>query len=106
MPSALSPVVLGIPADEARPFVRRLVEREDGLDWTRRHAGAAVDALVGMNIEHLSRSEGGLILSRVDAVDRADIHASRILRAYAGLADDIRQRAFLSSSYRYNRLTS
>src|SRR5512138_1185517 len=43
-PVAFSPVVVGISADEARPFVRGFVQREDGLDRTRRDAGAAVDA--------------------------------------------------------------
>src|SRR5215471_5733714 len=47
-PSALGPEVLGVSANVARPFVRCLIQREDGLDRTGRHAGAAVDAFVGM----------------------------------------------------------
>src|SRR5215831_16120551 len=90
-PSALSPVVVGVPCDKARPVSGRLVEREDGLDRAGRHAGAAVDAFVRMNIEHLSRSKRGLILSRVNAIDGANIHARGVLGAYAGLADDVCQ---------------
>src|SRR3954462_13909048 len=47
-PIRLPLVVLGVFLDEARPLVRRFVERKDGVDGTRRHARAAVDAFVGM----------------------------------------------------------
>src|SRR2546430_15812578 len=52
-PIRLPLVVLRVFRDEARPLVRRLVERKDGVDRTCRHTRAAVDAFVGMNIEHL-----------------------------------------------------
>src|SRR5262252_2124417 len=88
-PSALSPVVVGIRGDESRPLPRGFIKREDRLDRTRRHTSAAVDAFVGMNIKHLSRSKGGLILSRMNTVDGTNIHASRVLGAYARLANDV-----------------
>src|SRR5439155_1289372 len=59
------------------------------LDRTRRHARAAVDALVRMNIEHLSHREIRFVLARMNTVDRADIDARRIFRPDAGFADDI-----------------
>src|SRR5436190_14893906 len=83
-------VIVRILVNKIRPPGRRLVERENSLDRARRHAGAAVDALVRMNIEHLGRGELGLVLPGVNAVHRADVHARGILRTDAGLADDIR----------------
>src|SRR5262245_12875932 len=85
-------VVVRVGPDEIGPFVRRLVEREDGLDRTGRYAGAAVDAFVGVDVQHLRRGERQLVLPRVDAVDGTDVHARGILRSDAGLADDIRHR--------------
>ena len=46
----------------------RLVERVDGLDGAGGHAGAAIDALVGMNIEHPGRLERRFV--RDEAADR------------------------------------
>src|SRR5215203_6395783 len=57
------------------PLVGHLVEREDRLDGARGNARAAVDALVGVDEQLLGSRELGLILARVNAVDRADIHA-------------------------------
>src|SRR5580765_6490408 len=83
-------VVVAIPGDEAIPRPRRLVERENRVDRTRRHAGTTVDALVRMNVQHLSRWKLRFVFPRVDAVHRAYIHASRVLRTNAWLADDVR----------------
>src|SRR5262245_20581103 len=82
-------VIVRIPRNKVDPLLRRLVEREDGLDRTRRHTGAAIDALVGMNIEHLGRGERRLVLPWVDAVHGTDVHARGILRADARFADDV-----------------
>src|SRR5712692_10557246 len=87
---SMRPIVVPVLPNEIVPLLRRFVEREDRLDRARRHAGAAVDALVGMNIKHLSRGELGLVLPGMNAVDRADVHARSILDADAWLADDIR----------------
>ena len=43
--------VLRVHRDEVLPLVGRLVEGEDRFDGTRGHAGAAIDALVGMDEE-------------------------------------------------------
>src|SRR2546429_7346812 len=82
-------LVPSLPADKAAPLPRRLVEREDRLDRARRDARPAVDALVGVNIEHVRAREGVFVLARVDAVHRTDIHARGVLRSDARLADDI-----------------
>ena len=43
--------MLGVDLDVALPLVRHLVERENRLDRAGRHAGAAVDAFVGVDVE-------------------------------------------------------
>src|SRR5262245_47709682 len=86
-------VIVPVSVDKRRPVDRRLVERVNGLDRTGRHAGPAIDTLVGVNIEHFCRGEGRLVLSGMDTVDRADVHAGCILRPDARLADDIGQRS-------------
>src|SRR5262245_48284835 len=86
----MSPIVVRVLPDETGPLLRRLVEREDRLDGTGRHARAAVDALVGVDVQHLRRVERRLVLPRVDTVHGTDVHARGILRSDAGLADDIR----------------
>src|SRR5262245_24088500 len=88
----MSPIVVRVLPDEVGPLLRRLVEREDRLDGTGRHARAAVDALVGMDVRQLGRGEFGLVFPRVDAVHGTDVHARGILRPDTGLADDIRHR--------------
>src|SRR5579871_2437876 len=79
----LGSVIQLVLADEFRPLSRCFFERKNRLDGAGRHARAAVDAFVGMNIEHFGCAERRLVLTRMDAVDRADIHASRVLGAYA-----------------------
>src|SRR5215471_6080497 len=86
----MSPIVVRVLPDVGGPSLRRLVEREDRFHRTGRHAGAAVDALVGMDVEHVGRGERRLVLARMDAVHRTDIHTRGILRPDTGLADDIR----------------
>src|SRR5690606_19211128 len=55
--------------------------REDRGDGALRLAGAAIDTLVRVDVV--------LILALVDAVDRADLDAARVLGADAGLGDDV-----------------
>ena len=51
--------ILRIHRDVVLPLVGCFVEREDCFDGTGRYAGAAIDALVGMNVEHLGGREIG-----------------------------------------------
>jgi len=67
---------------EVRPLVRYVCIGEDRLNRALRLTGAAVDALVRMDVE--------LILTLVDAVDGAHLDATRVFRLDAGLGDDIR----------------
>ena len=59
--------------------------REDRVDRAGVRAGAAVDAGVRVDVEHLGAAEVRLVRRRVDAVDRADRHAGRV--GATGLGD-------------------
>src|SRR5215472_8026192 len=73
------PCVLG---GELGPLLGDVVFVEDRLDGADRLAGAAVDALVGVDVEHP--------LAFVDAVDRAFLDAALVLDVDARLGDHIR----------------
>src|SRR5918992_2537382 len=75
-------VVLG---DEALPLVGHLFHGEDRLDGAGVDAEAAVDALLGVDVEHLP-----VLVLAVDAIDRADVDAGRVFGADAGFSDDVR----------------
>src|SRR5689334_271422 len=45
--------ILAVPGDVRRPAIGGLFEREDRFDRAGRNAGTAVDALVGMDVEHV-----------------------------------------------------
>src|SRR6266849_2363475 len=68
--------------DEVLPVGRRLVLGEDRFHRAHRLAGAAVDALIRVDVEHLR--------PLVDAVDRADLDAGLVLDVDARLRDDVR----------------
>src|SRR6185437_6338690 len=74
---------------ERLPLRRERVLREDRLDRALRLAGAAVDALLGVDHEDA--------LELVDAVDRADVHAGEVFDVDAGLGDDVRHSGAQSS---------
>ena len=74
--------------NECRPFMGSFVQRVDRLHRAGRHAGAAVDAFVGVDVEHLGRIERGLVFARMDAVHRADVDAGGIFRFNARVGDD------------------
>src|SRR6266700_7931757 len=75
--------VVDVDLDELRPLPRHLVLREDGVHRAGVDAGAAVDALIGIDVVHV-----GVVVG-VDAVDRADLHAGGVLDTDAGLGDHI-----------------
>ena len=68
--------------DERLPLVGQRVLGEDRLDRALRLAGAAVDALLGVDHQHPAHL--------VDAVHRADVDAGLVLQVDAGLGDDVR----------------
>ena len=64
---------------------RRVVDRRNG---TGRDAGATIDALLGVDVQHRGGLELGLVLPRVDAVHGADVDAGSILRVNARIGDN------------------
>ena len=67
----------------------QLVLGEAGVDRAGLDARVAVDALLGIDVEHLDLVVVGLVRRRVDAVDRADLDARVVLGADAGLCDHV-----------------
>src|SRR5690606_27894657 len=67
--------------DVVRPLGRDIGVREDRSDGALGLAGAAVDALVRMDVV--------LVLALIDAVDGTDLDAARVLRPDARLGDHI-----------------
>src|SRR5262245_11394693 len=70
-----------------RSRIDALVDRRDRA---RRHAGAAIDALIRMNVEHRRLREFGLVFPWMNAVHRANVHAGGVLRFDARVGDDER----------------
>src|SRR3954465_7619303 len=81
--------VLRVDLAEALPLVGHLVLGEARVDRARLDAGVAVDALLRVDVELLDGVVVGLVRSRMDAVDRADLGAGVVLLSDAGLGDDV-----------------
>jgi len=71
----------------ALPLLRNIVFVVDRLNGADRLTGAAVNALVGVDVEHP--------LAFVDAVDRALVDARTVLEIHARLGDDVGHRLVL-----------
>jgi hypothetical protein len=86
---ALFLIVHGVSFRERGPFLRQVVKRKDGGHGTNRHTGPAIDALDRINVEHWNVGEVAFILTRVDTINRANVHASGVLGVDAGFSDNI-----------------
>src|SRR4029453_16880918 len=82
-------IILRILRREVLPFVGHLVEGENRFHGARRHARAAIDALIRVDEELFGRLECRLVLPRMDAVHRANVDARRVLDADAGFRDHV-----------------
>src|SRR6476620_4286247 len=71
------------------PLVGQLVLGEARIDRAGLHAGVAVDALLGIDVEHLGSVIAGLVGRRVDAVHGAHLDAGVVLGADARLGDHV-----------------
>src|SRR5207247_9942829 len=80
---------LGVQLDGLLPVVRQLVLGEASVNRARLDAGIAVDALIGVDEEHLARVVVGLLGGRMDAVDRTHLDARVVLGPDARLCDYI-----------------
>src|SRR4051794_26463475 len=80
-------VVLSVALDVALPLVGQLILREAGVHRAGLHARIAVDALVGIDEEHLGRVVIRLVGGRMDAVDRTHLDTRVVLGPDARLCD-------------------
>jgi hypothetical protein len=79
----------GILAVEVKPPVEiRLGVRLDSVDWALRLSDAAIDALVGMDDEH--------IVALIEAVDRANFDAIGVFALDANFSDDVGHRSHMA----------
>jgi hypothetical protein len=74
----LTSEVGGVARGEVVPFFREIIEREDGRHRANRDAGAAIDALDGIDIKQFRRRVLGVVFLRMNAIHRARIHASGV----------------------------
>src|SRR5271165_1150833 len=85
----LSAEVLGVTLGVFLPLFRQIVERENGRNRANRHARAAINALDGVDVQHLFRGELVAVLFGMDAVHRTGIDTGRVLSANTGFRDYI-----------------
>ena len=80
------------------PLARHVGVWEDCLNWTLGFTRSTVDAFVRMDIK--------LILTLVDAVDRTDFNATRVLSLDAWFGDDVGHGSCWSGRFRLAPKTS
>src|SRR5215211_2176770 len=81
--------VLDVDVRVLRPLLGELILGEAGVDRAGLDAGVAVDALLGVDVQHLDLVVVRLVRRRVDAVDGADLDAGVVLLPDAGLGDHV-----------------
>src|SRR6516165_340513 len=72
-------VPVGVHRGELLPLFGEIFESEDGGDGTDRDAGAAVDTLDRIDVQHGFGRIGRFVFARVDAVHRANINTGGVL---------------------------
>src|SRR5580658_6277949 len=98
--TALSPEVLRVPLGVLFPLFRQIVEREDGRDRTHGHAGAAVDAFHGIDIQHLFGPVLVGVLLGMNAVHRTRINTGGVFGSDTGFGNYVGHILLCSSGAR------
>jgi len=81
------------------PFLRQIIQRENGRHWTDRYTGAAINALGGIDVQlrHFIESRAAIVigstLRRMDTIHRAHVHTGSIFGSDTGFSDDVGQRS-------------
>src|ERR1700733_9204086 len=88
-------VVVRVHARILLPLVGQLVLGEAGVDRAGLDAGVAVDAFLRIYVQLGLVVEARLVLGRMDAVDRTDLHAREVLGTDAWLGDHVGHRRAL-----------
>src|SRR5260370_269685 len=97
-------VPIGVNRREVLPFFRQIVQLDNRGDGADRDARSAINALHGVDVKLGLAFVRRLILSRVDTIDRANIHACGVFRSDAGLSNHVGHRALLERFRRFNPL--
>src|SRR5262249_39377904 len=84
--------LFGVQLLELLPLVGKVVLVEDRLDRALRDARLAVDALLGVDVEHLRPF--------IEAIDRADDHAVGVFAVEARLGNDVGHSGLLGGTKR------
>jgi len=82
-------IPLGIFLGVACPFLRQIFQSEDRRYRASRYAGAAVDALVRIDVQLLNAFKLRFILFGMNAVHRADIHTGSVFGTNARLGNNV-----------------
>ena len=93
----LLPIVIGVDLDEMLPLFWDIIFTEDRFHRTGGLTRATVNTLVRIDVEHFSTLELRLVFPRMDAINRTDIHTSRVFGSNTGFADDIRRHIVIYS---------
>ena len=85
--------IVGVDLREVGPFLGEIVEREDGGDRADGDAGAAIDALHRVDVDHVDRGEVRLVFFRVDAIHRTSVDTGRVFRSDTGFRNYVCHRS-------------
>src|SRR5438309_10840437 len=98
-------VPIGIYRREVLPLLREIIECEDCGHRAYRNASSAINTLHRVDVELGLALVGRLIFTRMDAIDRAHVHARCVFRSDTGLSNHVGHLALLERFRRFNRLT-
>jgi Phytanoyl-CoA dioxygenase (PhyH) len=102
---ALASEVLRVDLGVFLPLFREVVEGEDCRNRAHWDAGAAIDALNGVDIKHLFRLVFVGVLLGMNAIHRAGVNTSAIFGSNAGLGNYVGHKINVSyGSWRLNRI--
>src|SRR6476646_5787652 len=85
----LAGVPIGVGGRECLPLFRQIFHRENRGHRTNRYASSAVNTFGRIDVKLSFALVLRFIFSRVDTIDRADIHASAIFRADTRLGNHV-----------------
>src|SRR5258708_74911 len=95
--TAVNVILVGL--DVLVPFLRQIIQRENGRHRTDRNTGPAVNALSGIDVElrHFIERRAAIIIGaafcRMDTIHRAHIYTRGILGSDTGFGDDVGHRS-------------
>src|SRR5438270_4597493 len=95
-------IPIGVDRREVLPFFRQIVERKNRRHRANGHTCSTVDALHRIDVKLGLGFIPRLVLTRMDAIHRAHIHAGGVFRSDAGLSNHVGHLALLERFRRFN----